>query len=202
MKYTRLILTLFISVLAASCTTVTENINPDRDKEIAVRGLNYKDFQKAANEAIDSILRSGAFNSSTGKRLVLVISDIKNDTMQNIDTSQLVKKIRVALLQSGKVFVTTAIGAKGAEDKMSMRLRKLRNHQEFNQKTVVAKNQLSSADLSLSGKIIQKNIRIDRNREQSEYYFQLTLTDVVRGLAVWEGETFIGKRGSGDSVSW
>jgi len=202
MKYIKVMSILFTVILFTGCSSVTENIIPDRDKEIAVRGLNYKDFQKAANEAIDSILRSGALNSSTGKRLVLVISDIKNDTMQNIDTSQLVKKIRIALLQSGKVLVTTAIGARGAEDKMSMQLRKLRNHKEFDQKTVVAKNQLSSADLSLSGKIIQKNIRIDRNREQSEYYFQLTLTDVVRGLAVWEGESFLGKRGSGDSVSW
>lgn len=202
MKYIKLIGVLFIAILFIGCSSVTENIIPDKDKNIAVRGLNYKDFQKAANEATDSILRSGALNSSTGKRLVLVISDIKNDTMQNIDTSQLVKKIRVALLQSGKVFVTTTIGAKGAEDKMSMQLRKLRNHKEFDQKTIVAKNQLKSADLSLSGKIIQKNVRIDRSREQTEYYFQLTLTDVVRGLAVWEGETFLGKRGSGDSVSW
>ncbi len=40
MKYTRLILTLFISVLAASCTTVTENINPDGDFEVKSRSNN------------------------------------------------------------------------------------------------------------------------------------------------------------------
>jgi uncharacterized protein (TIGR02722 family) len=122
--------------------------------------------------------------------------------MQRIDTDQLIKKIRVALLQSGKVVVTTAVSARGAEDKMSMSARKLRGHGEFNQKTVAEKGQMIAPDLSLSGKIIQKNIRINRSEEQTEYYFQLSLTDINTGLALWEGETVLGKRGSGDSVSW
>jgi uncharacterized protein (TIGR02722 family) len=172
------------------------------DKEVAVRGLNYKDFQKAANEAVDSMLRSGAISKPGGGRYVLAISDIINDTMQRIDTDQLIKKIRVALLQSGKVVVTTAVSARGAEDKMSMSARKLRGHGEFNQKTVAEKGQMIAPDLSLSGKIIQKNIRINRSEEQTEYYFQLSLTDINTGLALWEGETVLGKRGSGDSVSW
>jgi uncharacterized protein (TIGR02722 family) len=190
-------------ILSTGCSTVaTKNIDVHNDKEVAVRGLNYKDFQKAANEAVDSMLRSGAISKPGGGRYVLAISDIINDTMQRIDTDQLVKKIRVALLQSGKVVVTTAVSAKGAEDKMSMSARKLREHGEFNQKTVAGKGQMIAPDLSLSGKIIQKNIRINRSEELTEYYFQLSLTDINTGLALWEGETVLGKRGSGDSVSW
>jgi uncharacterized protein (TIGR02722 family) len=190
-------------ILSTGCSTVaTKNIDVHNDKEVAVRGLNYKDFQKAANEAVDSMLRSGAISKPGGGRYVLAISDIINDTMQRIDTDQLVKKIRVALLQSGKVVVTTAVSAKGAEDKMSMSTRKLRGHGEFNQKTVAGRGQMIAPDLSLSGKIIQKNIRINRSEELTEYYFQLSLTDINTGLALWEGETVLGKRGSGDSVSW
>jgi uncharacterized protein (TIGR02722 family) len=192
-----------VIVLSTGCSTVaTKNIDMHNDKEVAVRGLNYKDFQKAANEAVDSMLRSGAISKPGGGRYVLAISDIINDTMQRIDTDQLIKKIRVALLQSGKVVVTTAVSARGAEDKMSMSARKLRGHGEFNQKTVAEKGQMIAPDLSLSGKIIQKNIRINRSEEQTEYYFQLSLTDINTGLALWEGETVLGKRGSGDSVSW
>ena len=190
-------------ILSTGCSTVaTKNIDVHNDKEVAVRGLNYKDFQKAANDSVDSMLRSGAISKPGGGRYVLAISDIINDTMQRIDTDQLVKKIRVALLQSGKVVVTTAVSAKGAEDKMSMSARKLRGHGEFNQKTVAGKGQMIAPDLSLSGKIIQKNIRINRSEEQTEYYFQLSLTDINTGLALWEGETVLGKKGSGDSVSW
>ena len=190
-------------ILTTGCSTVaTKNIDIHNDKEVAVRGLNYRDFQKASNELVDSMLRSGAISKPGGGRWVLAISDIINDTMQRIDTDQLVKKIRIALLQSGKVVVTTAVSAKGAEDKMSMNARKLRGHGEFNQKTVAGKGQMIAPDMSLSGKIIQKNIRINRSEEQSEYYFQLSLTDINTGLALWEDESFVGKRGSGDSVSW
>jgi uncharacterized protein (TIGR02722 family) len=190
-------------ILTTGCSTVaTKNIDVHNDKEVAVRGLNYRDFKKASNELVDSMLRSGAISKPGGGRWVLAISDIINDTMQRIDTDQLVKKIRIALLQSGKVVVTTAVSAKGAEDKMSMNARKLRGHGEFNQKTVAGKGQMIAPDMSLSGKIIQKNIRINRSEEQSEYYFQLSLTDINTGLALWEGESFVGKRGSGDSVSW
>jgi len=190
-------------ILTTGCSTVaTKNIDIHNDKEVAVRGLNYRDFQKASNELVDSMLRSGAISKPGGGRWVLAISDIINDTMQRIDTDQLVKKIRIALLQSGKVVVTTAVSAKGAEDKMSMNARKLRGHGEFNQKTVAGKGQMIAPDMSLSGKIIQKNIRINRSEEQSEYYFQLSLTDINTGLALWEGESFVGKRGSGDSASW
>ena len=190
-------------ILTTGCSTVaTKNIDIHNDKEVAVRGLNYRDFKKASNELVDSMLRSGAISKPGGGRWVLAISDIINDTMQRIDTDQLVKKIRIALLQSGKVVVTTAVSAKGAEDKMSMNARKLRGHGEFNQKTVAGKGQMIAPDMSLSGKIIQKNIRINRSEEQSEYYFQLSLTDINTGLALWEDESFVGKRGSGDSVSW
>jgi len=57
-------------------------------------------------------------------------------------------------------------------------------------------------DLSLSGKILQRNVQVDSRRQQIEYYFQLTLTQLNTGLAIWEGETLIGKRGSSDAVPW
>ncbi len=49
-----------------------------------------------------------------------MISRVVNDTMQRIDTDQLVKKIRIELLRSGKVVVTTAVGGAGPEDSASV----------------------------------------------------------------------------------
>lgn len=188
--------------LVSGCATTTQNIDMHNDQGQAVMGLDYRDFQKAASEAISSMLQSGAVNKSGGGRYVLAISRIVNDTMQRIDTDQLVKKIRVELLQSGKVVVTTAVGANGPEDKMAMQARQLRKSEEFNQNTVAKKGQMIAPDLSLSGKIIQRNVKVGRRTQQVEYYFQLTLTDISTGLAFWEGETVIGKRGSNKSVSW
>ena len=94
------------------------------------------------------------------------------------------------------------MGGNGPEDHMAMQARQLRESDEFNQKTVAKKGQMIAPDLSLSGRIIQRVVTIDSSTQQSEYYFQLTLTDINTGLAFWEGETVIGKRGSSNSVAW
>lgn len=200
--FKQIIIISFISVLISGCAATTQNIDMNNDRGQAVMGLDYRDFQKAAGESISSMLESGALNKPGGGRYVLAISRIINDTMQRIDTDQLIKKIRVELLQSGKVVVTTAVGATGAEDKMTMQARELRKTDEFKQSTVAGKGQMIAPELSLSGKIIQRNVRVTSSLQQAEYYFQLTLTDINTGLALWEGESVIGKRGSNKSVSW
>ncbi len=188
--------------LMTGCADKTERIDMHNDKGDQVMGLDYRDFDQAASEAIQSMLKSGALDKKDGSRYVLAISRVTNDTMQHIDTDQLIKKIRVELLRSGKVVVTTAVSANGAEDKMSMDARKLRENDEFNQNTVQKKGTLVAPDMSLSGKILQRNVAMDDGRQQVEYYFMLSLTEIKTGLAWWEGETVIGKRGSGKSVSW
>ena len=191
------------AMLFSGCATETVNVDMNHDKGKAVMGLDYRDFQAAAQEMVDSMIASGALNKPGGGRYVLVISRIINDTMQHIDTDQLVKKIRVGLLRSGKVVVTTAISANGAEDQMSMQTRKdLRGNAEFNQKTVAGKGNMIAPDLSLSGKIIQRNIRVDGSTQRAEYYFQMSLTDINTGLAFWEDERVIGKQGSNKSAAW
>jgi uncharacterized protein (TIGR02722 family) len=186
----------------SGCATPTTIVDRGTDRGPQTLGLDYRDFETASNDAIEKMLKSQAVVKSDGGRYVLAISQITNDTMQRIDTDQLVKKIRIALLDSGKVVVTTAVGIKGPEDALSMQTRELRNSSEFNQATVAGQGQMIAPDLSLSGKIIQRNNRLDSGDQQVEYYFQLSLTDVRTGLAIWEGETPIIKRGSNRSVSW
>ena len=190
-------------LLLSGCATETVNIDMNHDQGKAVMGLDYRDFQATAQEMVDSMIASGALNKRGGGRYVLVVSRIINDTMQHIDTDQLVKKIRVGLLRSGKVVVTTAMSANGPEDAMSMETRKaLRGNEEFNQRTVAGKGNMIAPDLSLSGKIIQRNVRVDGSTQRAEYYFQMTLTDINTGLAFWEDERVIGKQGSNKSVAW
>ncbi len=197
---------MFSALLAAGlmsgCADKTERIDTKNDKGDQVMGLDYRDFNQAAAEAVQSMLKSGALDKKGGDRYVLAISRVTNDTMQHIDTDQLIKKIRVELLQSGKVVVTTAVSANGAEDQMSKQARELRNDDEFNQRTVQEKGQMIAPDMSLSGKILQRNVAMDDGKQQVEYYFMLSLTEIKTGLAWWEGETIIGKRGSGKSVTW
>jgi uncharacterized protein (TIGR02722 family) len=202
MKGKNILAALAVAVTMSGCATSVQHIDTNNDQGKAVMGLDYRDFQTAAGEAVGSMLQSGALNKRDGGRYVLVVSRVINDTMQRIDTDQLVKKIRIDLLQSGKVVVTTAVGPNGPEDRMAMQTRELRQSEEFNQSTVAGKGRMIAPELSLSGKILQRNIRVSSGTQQVEYYFQLTLTDINTGLAFWEGESFIGKRGSNKSVSW
>ena len=195
-------LAIFSAFAEAACTTPTTYVDRVTDRGPSTLGLDYRDFETAAGDSIDKMLKSRAVVKPDGGRYVLAISQITNDTMQRIDTDQLVKKIRIALLESGKVVVTTAVGINGPEDRMSMQSRELRNSAEFNQSTVAGQGQMIAPDLSLSGKIIQRNHRLDSGDQQVEYYIQLTLTDIRSGLAFWEGETPIIKRGSNRSVAW
>jgi len=190
------------ALLFVGCADKTERIDVHNDQGGQVMALDYRDFNEAAAKSVQSMLQSGAVNKRNGDRVILAISRIKNDTMQHIDTDQLIKKIRVDLLRSGKVVVTTAIGSGDTVDAMNKKARDLRNDDEFNQGTVQKKGQLIAPDMSLSGKIIQRNITMDDGKQQVEYYFQLTLTEIKTGLAWWEGEEIIGKRGSGKSVAW
>ena len=188
------------ALLFSGCADKVQRIDMNNDTGDQVAGLDYRDFNQAAAEATQSMLRSPAITKQGGGRYILAISDIKNDTMQHIDTDQLVKKIRIELLNSGKVYVTTAVGS--AEDKMNKQARELRDNDEFKKSSTIQKGMLQAPDLSLSGKILQRNINMGDGKQQIEYYFMLTLTDLVNGFATWEGETVIGKRSSNKSVSW
>jgi uncharacterized protein (TIGR02722 family) len=188
-------------VMLAGCATPTRYIDPAADDGAVTMTMDYRDFEKAATEAVDDMLASGAVSKPNGERYIMVVSRVTNDTMQRIDTDQLTKKIRVGLLRSGKVVTTTAVGLDGAEDEMSARARELRDSEEFDQSGVQRKGTLKAPDLSLSGKILQRNHTAGKE-QQVEYYIQLSLTDLVTGLATWEVETPIIKRGSNESVSW
>lgn len=202
---TKLALTIATAALLfTGCTNQPRYVdaNHPESEKAQTMGLDYQDFRKASIEAAQSMIQSGAVNKQGGGRYVLAISTLINDTTQRIDMDQLIKSIRMALLQSGKVVVTTAVRAGGAEDTMSYDARELRKSSEFNQKTVAKKGQMIAPDFSLSGKIIQRNAKLSDGGMKVDYYIQLTLTDIKTGLAYWEGETVITKAGSGKTVNW
>jgi len=193
---------LTVALVSGCASNEVEMVDTQHDQAGTTAAIDYRDFEGAASQAVQSMLASGAVTNPSGGRYVLMISRIRNETMQRIDTDQLVKKIRVALLNSGKVVTTTAVAANGAEDSASYQTRNdLRGNSEFDQSRVQQQGTMVAPDLSLSGKIIQHNTRLG-SKTQIEYTFQLSLTDLRTGLATWENETPIVKRADGNTVSW
>ena len=198
-------------ILLAGCEQ-TMNIDTMHDDGKPVMALDYRDFDQAASEMVQSMLGSGALKKADGSRYVMATGRIVNDTMQRIDTDQLMAKVEQELLNSGQVVMTSAVGRPGkglgglgGEDEMVYRTRELKDSDvgdEFDSNTVAAKGQLIAPELSVSGKIFQRNIRYDKDHQQVEYYFQLQVTNLTNGLRFWQNETLIGKRGSNKSVAW
>ncbi|ADU97134.1 penicillin-binding protein activator LpoB [Thermovibrio ammonificans] len=194
---------LLLCIALSSCATTTavryENGNPNLKP--TTLALEYQDFKMAAQSLVNDMIKSGALDRPGGGRYVVAISTIINDTTQDIDTDQLIKDIRVALLKSGKAVITTYVKAGGPEDPMTGAIRKLRGNDEFNPKTLPGKHQLIAPDLSLSGKIVQR-VLFTNEGKKVEYYFILTLTDLKTGLAIWEGEKEITKVAGPNHYTW
>ena len=79
---------------------------------------------------------------------------------------------------------------------MSRAVRDLADDEMFNANTVAQQGTAIAPELSLSGKIIERNLKISSSKQRIEYIFQLSLTDINTGLAFWEGEETIGKIGA------
>ncbi|AQQ08512.1 putative lipoprotein [Sedimentisphaera cyanobacteriorum] len=194
----------FSFVLLAGCAAPTRNIDVRNDEGKAVMALDYRDFDQAASKMVQDMVQKGVLTKPDGSRYVVATGDIKNDTTQYFDTDQLMAKIESEMLNTGKVVFTSAVSGRkeGATDKMIEETRKLRESDEFDQSTTIDKGRLIAPELSISGKIIQRNISYDQNTQQVEYYFQLSLSDLTSGMRYWQNEVVLGKRGSNKSVSW
>lgn len=185
--------------LLSGCATRTTYVDANSSRLITTtEGINIQDFSQAADtmtqSLIDNLINPGGLESSVpGKPALLAISRIQNNTGQQLDTDLLTKKIRVALLRTGKVQTSTTIAYGGPEDPLAAEQQKA---QEFFQD----EKHTRLPDYTLSGKIIEDRTRAG-NVRQTAYIFQLSLSSRA-GIAVWEDERTIVKQGSRPSVGF
>ena len=182
-------------LIFGGCATHTRYVETTGPRTIVTTDINIQDFSYAAEEMIKSLLASGSLDKTQIQPAMLAISRIVNNTTQQIDTDLFIKKIRVALNQSGKALTTTTMGIGGiAEDPLA---KGIQQEKEF---YADKKEPQRMPDFTLSGKIIEKRDRQDDVR-QVTYAFQLSLTN-NDGLAVWEEEKQITKQGKRGVIGW
>ena len=177
----------------------TRVVDTNNAKEVAsmqnVMELEYRDWTNTAEKMTESMLASGALKQT--QKPVIAIGNIVNDTQQRFDTDILTKKIRTTLLKSGTAQIATNFSG---EDLTSEKMRNMRTNAEYDQNTIAKTGTLVAPNMSLSGKMLQRNLKLDSGWFSSvdsrvEYYLQLTLTDLKTGLSVWEDEQPIIKEG-------
>ena len=99
-----------------------------------------------------------------------------------------------------KGYVPVEIETYEAEDNTTHNMRNQRGNDEYNKDTFAKKGTLVAPNMSLSGKMLQRNLKLQSGwfsnvDTRVEYYLQLTLTDLKTGLSVWEDEQPIVKEG-------
>jgi hypothetical protein len=185
--------------LLTGCASKTAYVDPNSSRLVTTtEGINIQDFTQAADamtaSLIDNLINPGRLQSGEpGQPALLAISRIQNNTGQQMDTDLLVKKMRVALLQTGKVQTSTTIAYGGPEDPLAAEQQKAQQFFE-------GKKQTRLPDYTLSGKIIEDRTSAGRTK-QTSYIFQLSLSSRA-GIGVWEDERTIIKQGKRASVGF
>ena len=165
---------------------------------VSLNQIDIQDFSNAANAMVQSMLNSPQFNNALLQvphtPAVLAVSRITNDTTQQFDTDMLTQNILVALNVSGKIATTTTYGT-GAQDKMA---------QDAGNMQAFMNGQPQPAripDFTLTGKILINTAQADGVYQRS-YIFQMALTSVTTGTAVWLDQKIITKQGRKAAIGW
>ncbi|MEO0796492.1 MAG: penicillin-binding protein activator LpoB [Verrucomicrobiota bacterium] len=179
-------------LLVQGCKTPATYVESNSPQTIvSLDKINTQDWAQAADQMIISLLSSNVLARDPNTPTIMAVSRIVNNTTQLVDTNLLTKKIRVALNQSGKVLTTSVIGPGGqAEDELARELAA-----EYNYPPA------ARPYFTLSGRIIEDRASAGSTK-QVAYIFQMSLTEINTGLAVWEDEKTITKQGERNAVGW
>lgn len=191
-------------LLAPGCMDRTQLVDQDNDTEI-VAGLDYKDFETAAAETVNTILSSKQVQRATkqDKTYVVAIGKVSDETPLSIDTDLITARIGEALLNDDRFALSSVFADRESNrDNTVSEARLVRGNDEFDQSSVQKKGQLKAPDFSITGKIIARDVKRDNGGHQYEYYFQLRMNDLATGTVLTTRETKVIKRTGKKSHTW
>ncbi|MCE2881258.1 MAG: penicillin-binding protein activator LpoB [Planctomycetaceae bacterium] len=166
-------------------------VNPDR--------MNIQDWSMLADQVVQSMVTSGVLDRLPTKPAGLLLNPVINTTTQQFDTDGIVKKIRISLLNTGKVEVIMADDLfGGAEDRIAREAQRRKDRAAGVDTDASNKN---VPDITITAKLLEDRARAGSMR-QVAYVLQMSLTNTSTGRAVWEGEAQIVKQGEKASIGF
>ena len=175
-------------MLGGGCasTPETRTIDAKGPEALNTSGINSQDWAAAADQLVASLLSSNALVRAPRTPAVLAIDRVVNDTTLMIDTDSLIKKVRVSLMQTGKVVLTNTMGL-GERAVVASEAAQLQEMQSGK------RQRLNVPDYTLLAKISQQT---DRSKAvtQNTYTFNMTLVETASGNSVWEETKSIAKQ--------
>jgi PBP1b-binding outer membrane lipoprotein LpoB len=170
------------ALLIVGCGTPASYKDPNgRDLVVSLEKVNIQDFATAGSAMLQSMVQSKAFDRKDAP--VLQFGQILNDTTTNFDTSLLLSKITMPLVNAGRIQLLESDPVASAA------------------RLATPGAKVPVAEFVLKGKILEDRANAGSTR-QASYIFQLTLVDVRTSLAVWAKEETVTKAGSKNSVGF
>ncbi len=152
-------------VLMTGCATPTRYV-PQGGTVAAVGGFSQDDIDYTVSQAVQSMLAQGRLRSEDGSRKVVVVENVVDDTLSRGAQSDALAEalglsLRENLTNSGKILV-------------------------FNKSVAQYATVRVDPQLTLHGRLTQRNLRQDNGDIQVEYSLNLQLVDLATGLEFWQ----------------
>ncbi len=188
-----------LSLGLAGCQKAAYVDPKGNDLIVSVDRMNIQDWNLLADQVVASMVNSGALSRLPNQPAGILLNPVINTTTQQFDTDAIMKKIRIALLQTGRAEVIMTSGPGGrAEDPIAKDAQALKDFQSGRDNQI---NMQNVPDATLTAKLLEDRARSGSTR-QIAYVLQMSLTNTTTGRAVWEGEAQVVKQGARSTVGF
>ncbi len=172
---------------------------------IAIADIENDTMQRFDTDILTKKIRTTLVNSGTAQVTTAFQNKKKNavgyvPVQAEIETAKIGPAGASATSVTANGVAAVEYERDAGEDDTTHLVRANRTNDEYDATTIAKKGTLVAPNLSLSGKMLQRNLNLKSGwfsnvDTRVEYYLQLTLTDVNTGLSVWEDEQPIIKEG-------
>lgn len=185
----RLIQVSLIALLVAGCARTVSRIDPGQQIDLSGR-WNDSDSRQVANKMVTELLASEKFKEyakALGKKPAIIVGLIKNKTSEHIDASNYIKKIELAIFNSG---VADLVESDSFRDKI--REERAQQQDFASPETVSQWGKETGANLMLFGEMTSETDVYNKKRVVN-YITTLFLTDMETNKRIWYGQEEIKK---------
>lgn len=185
----RFLIYLILLVFLFSCARSVSRIDPGQQIDLSGR-WNDSDSRMVADKMTSELLNSEKFKEyaqTLGRKPAIIVGQIRNKTSEHIDAGNYVKKMELAIFNSGIADVVES-------DDFRNRLREERaQQQDFSDPSTMARwGKEVGANLMLFGEMTSETDVYNKDRVVN-YVTTLFLTDVETSKRIWYGQQEIKK---------
>jgi len=185
----RILLFILIAFLSVSCARSVSRVDPGAQIDLSGR-WNDSDSRMVAQKMVNELLGSDKFKDyakATGKKPAIVVGLIRNKTSEHIDADNYIKKIELAIYNSG---IADLVESDSFRDKLRQ---ERADQQDFATSSTAAKwGKEVGANLMLFGEMTSETDTYNKKKVVN-YITTLFLTDMETNKRIWYGQEEIKK---------